>query len=281
METAGRQIDDEELREAMRDHGLGTPATRADFIEKLKRREYIRVEGKSLSPTPLGETLIDILPIEELKSPELTGQWEKRIHDVQRGEYDPEAFRAEIVGLTSRLVEALRQQRSEMGRVQSSAPELLARRQREREARQRERGQPGATSPARSLRDSRANASEQGPAKARAKAKKPDKKGREARGPAKAEKAKKAPSGSLGSCPRCSRGEIIRGRVDFGCNRWREGCRFILASQGPLGKKLTETQVKALLARGQTRPLNFEDRGRTFKGRLLLDGEAVRLERIP
>ena len=78
METAGKLVDDEELREAMKERGLGTPATRAETIETLIRREYIERGGKDLLPTPKGLQVITMLEENKLTSPELTGDWEKR-----------------------------------------------------------------------------------------------------------------------------------------------------------------------------------------------------------
>ena len=79
METAGKLIDDEELREAMKERGLGTPATRAETIETLIRREYIERVGRDLQATPKGIQVITMLEEHPLTSPELTGDWEKRL----------------------------------------------------------------------------------------------------------------------------------------------------------------------------------------------------------
>ena len=85
METAGKFVDDEELREAMKERGLGTPATRAETIETLIRREYIERGGKDLMPTPKGLQVITMLEENKLTSPELTGDWEKRLGDIEHG----------------------------------------------------------------------------------------------------------------------------------------------------------------------------------------------------
>lgn len=111
METAGRQFDDEALREAMKGRGLGTPATRAAIIERLKQVGYVQLQGKTLVPTPKGEQLVALaerLGAEVLLSPELTGEWEKRIADIQAGTYEAERFMAEIRELTAQLVEQVR-----------------------------------------------------------------------------------------------------------------------------------------------------------------------------
>src|SRR5205823_3791903 len=85
METAGKLIDDEELREAMKDSGLGTPATRAETIEALIRREYIERVGKDLQPTPKGLQVVTMLEEHKITSPELTGDWEHRLADIEHG----------------------------------------------------------------------------------------------------------------------------------------------------------------------------------------------------
>jgi DNA topoisomerase-3 len=107
METAGKRIDDEELREAMKDSGLGTPATRAETIETLIRREYVERAGKDLQPTPKGLQVITMLEQHPLTSPELTGQWEKRLADIEHGSGDRGDFIKGIVDLTTQTVEQI------------------------------------------------------------------------------------------------------------------------------------------------------------------------------
>jgi DNA topoisomerase III len=107
METAGKRIDDEELREAMKDSGLGTPATRAETIEVLIRREYIERAGKDLQPTPKGLQVITMLEEHPLTSPELTGDWEKRLADIEHGSGDRKDFIKGIVDLTTQTVEQI------------------------------------------------------------------------------------------------------------------------------------------------------------------------------
>jgi DNA topoisomerase-3 len=108
MESAGRDISDEELRAAMRDSGLGTPATRAATIETLIRRTFVAREGKNLVPTEMGIGLIDALPEKSLASPELTGTWEARLTRVARGEETRAAFMADISRYVSDVVTAIR-----------------------------------------------------------------------------------------------------------------------------------------------------------------------------
>ena len=107
MEGAGKLIDDEELREAMKERGLGTPATRAETIETLIRREYVERVSKDLQATPKGLQVITMLEAHPLTSPELTGDWEKRLRDIEHGGADRQAFMREIEGFTRETVEQI------------------------------------------------------------------------------------------------------------------------------------------------------------------------------
>ncbi|MCA1592057.1 MAG: DNA topoisomerase 3 [Acidobacteria bacterium] len=104
METAGKKVEDEELRLAMKDSGLGTPATRAAVIETLLKREYVVREKKSLVATPKGIALIRMLPSPVLKSAELTGSWERKLSLMVRGEYARERFMDEVKEMVCELV---------------------------------------------------------------------------------------------------------------------------------------------------------------------------------
>ncbi|MBV8066084.1 MAG: DNA topoisomerase 3 [Actinobacteria bacterium] len=123
METAGKLIDDDELREAMKESGLGTPATRAEIIETLIRREYIERVGRDLQPTPKGLQVITMLEEHKITSPELTGSWEKKLSDIEHGTGDRGAFIGEIADFTKEIVgqiealdkEKLRPERVELG----------------------------------------------------------------------------------------------------------------------------------------------------------------------
>ena len=104
METAGKQIEDDELRLAMKDSGLGTPATRAAIIETLLTREYVRREKKALVATPKGVALITMLRSPLLTSAELTGQWEQKLARIVHGEYERETFMREVRAMVADLV---------------------------------------------------------------------------------------------------------------------------------------------------------------------------------
>ena len=96
METAGKFVDDDELRAALKENGIGRPSSRAGIIETLFKRHYIRRERKNLVATPTGIELIDTIREELLKSCELTGIWEKKLRDIEHGTYDPAQFVAEL-----------------------------------------------------------------------------------------------------------------------------------------------------------------------------------------
>ena len=107
MEHAGKRVDDEELREAMRDKGLGTPATRASIIEELIRHKYMVREQKELVPTAQASSLITLLTalkVDALTKPELTGEWEFKLKEIERRKFDRESFMNEIRSMTEKLV---------------------------------------------------------------------------------------------------------------------------------------------------------------------------------
>ena len=104
METAGKFVDNEELREAMKENGIGRPSTRAAIIETLFKRRYIRKERKSLFPTLAGIQLIDTIKEPLLKSAELTGLWENKLRKIERGEFQASQFIDELKALINDIV---------------------------------------------------------------------------------------------------------------------------------------------------------------------------------
>jgi DNA topoisomerase-3 len=115
MEGAGKLVEDEELREAMKERGLGTPATRAVIIEKLLDEEYLVRNGRELQPTPKAFSLINLLSgldIPELSSPELTGHWEYKLNQIEHGELKRAEFMREIKQMTQRMVAQVKKHRN-------------------------------------------------------------------------------------------------------------------------------------------------------------------------
>lgn len=104
METAGKLVSDDELRDAMKENGIGRPSTRAAIIETLYKRGYMRKEKKNIIPTPTGRSLVGIIHEELLKSAELTGIWEKRLREIERGKYSPAQFIDELKQMVGGIV---------------------------------------------------------------------------------------------------------------------------------------------------------------------------------
>ncbi len=213
MKNAGREVDDEALAAAMKESGLGTPATRAEIIERLIRSEFVQRNKKSLAATEKGKTLVAVVA-ESLKSPELTGQWEQKLKDVEEGQLSGEAFHQSIIAFVESLVPQVAQ-----------SPTLP-----------------------------------------------PSTFGGNGRG-------KKSGGGaaagvSPGTCPKCKQGEILENKKGFGCNRYREGCDFVIWKT-VARKKLTKKQVGDLLARGQTGEIKgFTSKaGKKFAARLKMSGD--------
>ena len=104
METAGKLVEDDELRDALKENGIGRPSTRAAIIETLFKRNYIRRNRKSLAPTETGKQLIGIIQNELLKSAELTGHWERKLRQIERHEYEARQFIDELKQMVTDLV---------------------------------------------------------------------------------------------------------------------------------------------------------------------------------
>jgi DNA topoisomerase-3 len=105
METAGKLVEDEEMRELMKENGIGRPSTRSAIIETLFKRKYIEKKKKNLIATDTGMHLIDTIKNDLLKSPELTGQWEHKLRQMERGLYDPKQFKAELFQMVRELTD--------------------------------------------------------------------------------------------------------------------------------------------------------------------------------
>ncbi len=104
METAGKLVDNDELRDALKENGIGRPSTRAAIIETLFKRNYIRKERKNLYPTATGKELIGTIHEELLKSAELTGLWEKKLRQIEKGTYEARTFLDELKQMVNQIV---------------------------------------------------------------------------------------------------------------------------------------------------------------------------------
>jgi DNA topoisomerase-3 len=185
METAGKFVDNDELRDAMKENGIGRPSTRAAIIETLFKRNYIKKERKALFATATGVQLIDTIQDELLKSPELTGLWEKKLREIEKGEYDSATFINELKQMTMQVVKngcsvAYRRIESEPTIVD----ELKA---------------------ASAKRKQRAKTQKKPAAEKKAEPKITDE--------------------MIGKpCPKCGKGVVIKGRTAYGCSEWKSGC---------------------------------------------------------
>ncbi|HEY4185972.1 MAG TPA: DNA topoisomerase [Polyangia bacterium] len=234
MEYAGRDIEDETLRAAMKDTGLGTPATRAATIETLVRRSFIVRQGKQIVPTPTGIALIEGLPVASLASPELTGSWEARLAHIARGKETRAAFMGDIARYVTDVVNAIR---GADGPRRRSAPAL---RPAVVEGVETTVARP--RSPAPAAEKSRATP----PATAK-------------------------PTPAALTCPRCRQGALVTGKRGWGCARWREGCGFVIWFEAA-GRRLTDAQLRDLVAKGKTRKATWSSpSGQDLSGRLVLD----------
>lgn len=188
METAGKLVDNDELRDALKENGIGRPSTRAAIIETLFKRNYIRKERKNLFPTATGVELIGTIQEELLKSAELTGLWEKKLRQIERGTYEARTFLEELKQMVHQVVlNVLSDQTGRTITIEQAAPEKP----------QTEKVQ-----------------KEKKPRKPRAKKEKTAGQPETTIIPAKP------------VCPICKKGSILRGKTAYGCSEYKNGCTF-------------------------------------------------------
>lgn len=132
METAGKQVEDEELRELMKSNGIGRPSTRANIIETLFKRKYIEKKRKNLIATQTGIDLIDTIEDELLKSPELTGEWELKLRKIEKGEYEAQQFKQELVDMVVALTQKVIYSQHKVIALQEEQPAAEAKPKKER-----------------------------------------------------------------------------------------------------------------------------------------------------
>ena len=211
METAGRNVDDEELREAMKENGIGRPSTRAAIIQTLYKRGYIRQQRKSLEATPTGVALIGLIQEELLKSAELTGLWENKLRQIERRTYSAQQFVAELKQMVSELVHTVlcdntnRRLQQAPPPSENSSPEKAS----------SENASSAGKSPAKQGTSSEKSATSS--------SEKASSSSEESNGEVKA-KRKIIRAGS--KCPECGEGKVIKGHTAYGCSRWKEGCNW-------------------------------------------------------
>lgn len=135
METAGKQVEEEEVRELLKDNGIGRPSTRANIIETLFRRKYIEKKKKNLYATQTGIDLIDTIQNELLKSPELTGVWERKLRQIEKGAYDAALFKQELIGMVTELTQEVKASGDRL--ITTSEPVPAPKEKKEKEAKPR------------------------------------------------------------------------------------------------------------------------------------------------
>ncbi len=213
MESAGKEVEDEELSDMMKENGIGRPSTRANIIETLFRRNYIMRNKKQILPTATGIDLIETIQNNLLKSPELTGKWEKKLKEIERGDFKAGSFIRQMKQMVDQLVYEVRSENS--GRTISSVS----------------------------------------PAEPKASVHKI--------------KKKLLVEGTL--CPKCGKGNLLKGIRAYGCNRYGDGCDFLLPFRF-MGKKVSENQYLRLLSKGETVTLKgFVQNGSNTNGKLQLN----------
>ena len=184
METAGKAVEDDELKALMKDNGIGRPSTRANIIETLFKRTYIEKKGKKLLPTEIGINLIGCIQNPTLKSPELTGLWEKKLRQIESGEFSAPQFIKEMEELVGSMVNEV---------LFNKAPIV-----------------------------------EQKPL----------------------------------ICPKCKKGNVVKGKTAFGCSDWKTGCNFRI----PFEVLSNDEAVKLLVNNGKV----------TLRGKVYLLEEIIR-----
>lgn len=253
MESAGKQIEDEEVRDAMKDSGLGTPATRAATIERLKNVGYIMMQGKRIMITRKGRTAIELIRaagVELLTSPEMTGMWERRLNEIARGSASDAQFMENVKKFATMIVQKVRMQsRADSKAFEGETPAAKGKSR---------KGVSGSSSGGVSSTRSARSASTRTQA-----------------APATASEGGTAvltgePS-VIASCPRpgCG-GKLFMGRKGYGCSNYRSGCKFVIWKES-FGRSLTDSQVKSLAEKGKTAKLKLvmED-GRQTEGKLVV-----------
>ena len=188
METAGKLVDNDELRDALKENGIGRPSTRAAIIETLFKRNYIRKERKNLFPTATGVELIDTIQEELLKSAELTGLWEKKLRQIERGTYEARTFLEELKLMVHQVViNVLSDQTGRTITIEQAAPEKP-------QAEKEPKGE---------------------------KTRKPRAKKEKTAGQPESTTVPAKPV-----CPICKKGSILRGKTAYGCSEYKDGCTF-------------------------------------------------------
>ena len=205
METAGKFVDDETLRAALKENGIGRPSSRAGIIETLFKRHYIRRERKNLIATATGIELIDIIHEELLKSCELTGIWEKKLRDIEHKKYEAADFINELKQQVTEIVYDVLRDNSNRRVTITTDEDLKKAKKKKTAAPKKAAAKSAATSSTASTKNATAS-------------------------PQPATSEPSADDSIIGTtCPVCGKGTIIKGKTAYGCSNWKNGCTYRVA----------------------------------------------------
>lgn len=205
METAGKFVDDETLRAALKENGIGRPSSRAGIIETLFKRHYIRRERKNLIATATGIELIDIIHEELLKSCELTGIWEKKLRDIEHKKYEAADFINELKQQVTEIVYDVLRDNSNRRVTITTDEDLKKAKKKKTAAPKKAAAKSAATSSTASTKNAAAS-------------------------PQPATSEPSADDNIIGTtCPVCGKGTIIKGKTAYGCSNWKNGCTYRVA----------------------------------------------------
>ena len=205
METAGKFVDDETLRAALKENGIGRPSSRAGIIETLFKRHYIRRERKNLIATATGIELIDIIHEELLKSCELTGIWEKKLRDIEHKKYEAADFINELKQQVTEIVYDVLRDNSNRRVTITTDEDLKKAKKKKTAAPKKAAAKSAATSSTASTKNAAAS-------------------------PQPATSEPSADDSIIGTtCPVCGKGTIIKGNTAYGCSNWKNGCTYRVA----------------------------------------------------
>lgn len=205
METAGKFVDDETLRAALKENGIGRPSSRAGIIETLFKRHYIRRERKNLIATATGIELIDIIHEELLKSCELTGIWEKKLRDIEHKKYEAADFINELKQQVTEIVYDVLRDNSNRRVTITTDEDLKKAKKKKTAVPKKAAAKSAATLSTASTKNAAAS-------------------------PQPATSEPSADDSIIGTtCPVCGKGTIIKGKTAYGCSNWKNGCTYRVA----------------------------------------------------
>lgn len=293
METAGKIVEDEELKEALKDKGVGTPATRASIIEVLIHRKYVERKRKNLISTDSGRHLISLIQDERLKSPELTGDWEFRLKKVERGEQDAKAFMSDVIDYTKEILANDAGKTVDLKNL-GPCPKCRAPVMRGKTgygcSSWRDGckfvikdGEYGFTFQPALMRELLYNGKTLEPHPIEDKGKKLLGflvLGRGAKLKYELVETSQDTGGQdkFGDCPMC-KSAVVEGAKGYGCCNWKNGCKFVIWKQ-VAQRPISSEEARCLLEKGQTEQLDgFKSKaGKEFSAKLKIKGDKVQFD---